>query len=298
MGLDRDGILFLLSARAANVRFDRTIMLGRQSMHVNPQTLKALVELFGYPPLSVSELEQICPAAVGYAESFLAFLGATDTASLDATAFEHATFIHDLNTPVPDAWKQKFTTVLDGGTLEHVFNFPQAVTNAMEMVALDGHFLSIAPANNLFGHGFYQFSPEIFFRVLSPKNGFRVERIFLVEHSGKHDWYQLRDPAALKARVTLTNMRMTYLLVQARREEVVPLFQSVPQQSDYAAAWIAPLHDRPAGPRALGPRARLRQHIPQLARDVARVCVQRFTPMLAPSHARKVPLEEIVHPPS
>ena len=60
-----------------------------------------------------------------------------------------------MNEAIPDSLKGKFSCVLDGGTLEHVFNFPQAIKNAMEIVAIGGHFLGVVPANNFSGHGFY-----------------------------------------------------------------------------------------------------------------------------------------------
>ena len=58
--------------------------------------------------------------------------------------------------------------MIDSGSLEHVFNISQALRNCLEMVESGGHFISIGPANNAMGHGFYQFSPELYFRILSP----------------------------------------------------------------------------------------------------------------------------------
>ena len=68
--------------------------------------------------------------------------------------------------------KNKYTLVIDGGCLEHIFNFPVAIKNCMEMLQEGGHFIGITPANNLMGHGFYQFSPELYFRIFSKENGF------------------------------------------------------------------------------------------------------------------------------
>ena len=44
------------------------------------------------------------------------------------------------------------------------------------MATVQDHFVRITPANNFFGHGFYQFTPELFFRIFSAANGFEVER--------------------------------------------------------------------------------------------------------------------------
>ncbi len=37
-----------------------------------------------------------------------------------------ANVIHDMNMPLPDALKEQYDLVVDGGTLEHVFFFPTA----------------------------------------------------------------------------------------------------------------------------------------------------------------------------
>jgi hypothetical protein len=83
--------------------------------------------------------------------------------TLDNSAYEGAAIVIDLNAPLPDALKNRFTAVIDGGCLEHIFNFPQAIKNSMEMLSIGGHFLGITPANNFCGHGFYQFSPGALF---------------------------------------------------------------------------------------------------------------------------------------
>jgi 2-polyprenyl-3-methyl-5-hydroxy-6-metoxy-1,4-benzoquinol methylase len=96
----------------------------------------------------------------------------------------NASIIHDLNKPVPKELEERFDVVLDGG-LEHVFDFPQAIENAMRMTKIGGHLILETPANNLCGNGFYQFSPELFFRVLDSGNGFELERLYLAS-KGKY----------------------------------------------------------------------------------------------------------------
>ena len=88
------------------------------------------------------------------------------------------------------------------------------------------------------GHGFYQFSPELYFRVFSEENGFSFENMFIAEGSfGMVPWHIVKDPQQIGRRVELVNDVQTYLLVIARRTKMVPIFKVWPQQSDYAAAW-------------------------------------------------------------
>src|SRR5207253_612765 len=135
-----------------------------------------------------------------------------------------------------------YDTVLEAGSLEHIFNFPTALKNVMQAVKIGGSLFIQTPADNYFGHGFYQFSPELFYRALSAENGFEVRRMHLLEHFYPCHFfatqtYEVTDPAKLRRRVTLVNNRPALLLIEARRVAEKPLFATTPQQSDYFALW-------------------------------------------------------------
>ena len=145
--------------------------------------------------------------------------------------------MHDLNEPIPSNLKGAFTCVFDGGCLEHIFNFPQAIKNCMEMVAVGGSFLAITPANSFCGHGFYQFSPELYYRILSVQNGFAVQEMVVWELDPGAPQYRVKDPDALGHRVVLASNRPTYLMVLATRTNASNIFEKTPQQSDYIPQW-------------------------------------------------------------
>jgi len=107
----------------------------------------------------------------------------------------------------------------------------------MEMVRVGGHFVEIVPANNYMGHGFYQFSPELYYRVLSPENGFQVEDMWLAEIAKGAPWYRVADPKFVGHRVELVNYNPTYIMVVARRVTGAEIFKATPQQSDYVSMW-------------------------------------------------------------
>jgi hypothetical protein len=100
-----------------------------------------------------------------------------------------------------------------------------------------GHFLGVTAANNFMGHGFYQFSPELYYRVFSPENGYAVDEMILCETDRGAPWYRVDDPESLGHRVELVNNRPTYIMVMARRVSEVKIFDATPQQSDYMSAW-------------------------------------------------------------
>ncbi len=248
MGLDINGTKFLLYARARGVSFDATAMIGRQELLLSKADLEKNLRRFDHV-VSDDDLREMFTGPTHYAEGFLRSLGAREIVSFDASPYEGASVIHDLNQPIPDEPKGRFSVVLDGGTLEHIFNFPAAIKNCMEMVAESGHFLAITPTNNHSGHGFYQFSPELFFRIFSAENGFDLEHLIVFEETLNSPWYEVADPKTLKERVTLVNEYPTMLLIIARKISTVEIFSHHPQQSDYQSAWNGDISSIPSCPR-------------------------------------------------
>lgn len=238
MGFDSNGARFLLDSARAGVNFNKCAVLGRQEMHLDADALSALFKRFGIDRSREGAREILNNnGESGYAEEFLRVCGARTIVSMDNSNYERATIVHDMNTPVPDDLKNSFDCVIDGGTLEHVFNFPVAIQNCMKMLRKGGNLLIISPCNNFMGHGFYQFSPELFFGVLSSKNGFSVKRMFICESRPGAQWYIVADPKHIGGRVELVNAKMTYLFVQAQRVSSQDIEDITPQQSDYVPMW-------------------------------------------------------------
>jgi hypothetical protein len=231
MGLDINSIKLLIKTQSLGVNFKKVITIGRQGMHLGPKELTSVLNKSGLKINSNNDAF----VTEKYAEGFLKLLGAEVTDSLDASAYEHATHIHDLNLPIPKNMKSKYSVVIDGGSLEHVFNFPIAIKNCMELIKLHGHFIGITPTNNFCGHGFYQFSPELYYRVFNASNGFKLVKMYFYvdDRTGKAIFYEVMDPLQLKERVTLVNAKRSYLFVIAQKLEEKELFKIIPQQSDY-----------------------------------------------------------------
>lgn len=234
MGLNLNSVQLLFEVRADGLSFRRTLTLGRQSFACNPLLFEQLATEFGfssrdYPWLSNGPL---------YADGFLKMLGAEEVVALDASSYEGAEIVHDMNLPISEDYHERYDVVLDGGTLEHVFHFPTAVKNCMDMVRCGGCLLFFTPINNYCGHGFYQFSPEMFFRVLNPLNGFEIVRAVAWEERSRPKFYEVSDPAKVKRRVELVTGYPSLMMVCARKREHVARLV-LPQQSDYVGQWEA-----------------------------------------------------------
>lgn len=236
MGFDVNGVKALLLARATGVDFSRTAMIGRQRLNLTPDEFTGVLDA-GRIPHSEAAVRSIMYDHGHYSEGLMHALGASELVSVDYSDYEGAGVVHDMNRPIPEALRSRFSLVVDSGSLEHVFNFPVAVENCMRMVAPGGHFIALTPANNFMGHGFYQFSPELFFSLLNEKNGYEIEIVMAYEDRPDAEWYRVANPSALGCRVTLVNRRPVYLLVVAhRRSEHAGPF-AVPSQSDYVQVW-------------------------------------------------------------
>ena len=259
MGIIRSNAAFYLDAKARGVTFERTLTLGRQRLYVRQSELADLAAR--YRPGLRDHIADLSYG--GDADGFLQrFLDVRELQATDHSSYEGAAIVHDLNQPLPDALHERFDVVIDSGTLEHVFNLPVAIASCMQLVKRGGTLFLSSPANNLCGHGFYQFSPELWFRLFKDANGFTLVRLVLVTHpfpgaelSSRQTWYDVRDPADLGVRAPLMTRTPAFLMVEATRTDVVPVLVTPPQQSDYVTRWNDGV-DRNAG--AHGARGLLR----------------------------------------
>ena len=60
--------------------------------------------------------------------------------------------------------------------------------------------LMSSPANGQCGHGFYQFSPELFYRLFEA-NGFDPVEVYLVGLNKPSRWFRATDPRVAKRRL-------------------------------------------------------------------------------------------------
>jgi len=269
MGLNPPAVSFLLASRAKGVSFERMITLGRQRMYAAPATLRrAYAEQ--RLELSSEDATRLLGDADGFADPLLRALGASTLDALDASPYEGCSIVHDLNAPLPRHLVGAYSAVLDSGTLEHVFDVRTALRNVMELARVGGHVMVISPTNGESGHGFYQFSPEFFFRAFSAENGFALECVLARGQADRAGWYELTDPDRVGRRVTLRGPGSTYLYARARRVADVPILATPPQQSDYMSAWqdIAP-PDAPATRRTAAVADRLRARVEGVVDRVA-----------------------------
>jgi hypothetical protein len=294
MGFDLQTTRFVLDAKRSGANFESTATLGRQTLAMQAADLRAEARRWGM--VDAVDVPAVY-AGFPYADGLLRALGANDLDSIDISGYERASVIFDMNRPAPPELRSRFTLLIDGGTLEHVFDLPQAFRNVAAMLAVGGHFVSVNGTNNFMGHGFYQFSPELFFRVLCPQNGFELETLVLSETHRDAYWYEAKDPAVMRRRLEVVNGYPTYVMVRAKKIADVPLFAAPPQQSDYRdQSWQGnDIHAPPDADAAYGAppaRALLRRMLPRRMKLRVRAWTQAAkNPYAAPHLRRRDPSE-------
>ena len=245
MGLDINSLNFLGFSKNQGVDFSKTLSVGRASVCMSDDEVKEFLTAFGRSDLT-KDIPQLTQSKY-FEEILSAVFGATKLDSIDASSYEGASIIHSLNEPLKT--DKRFTAIMDFGCLEHVFNFPVAIDNLINLCEVNGHILHYLPANNCCGHGFYQFSPELFFSLYTEKRGFANTQVFFVEwQEDPSVWYEIKSPIELRKRVNIVNACEGYLLVKTTKlaNAVSPLAEP-PQQSDYLVAWDGtsdPLHGK------------------------------------------------------
>jgi len=212
---------FLEKLKKNQIYFGQTLTIGR---------LNNLISFDDFDKLKINISNDV------YADNIL--IKNFDLVSLNAldySSFENADIIHDLNIPIKNEKKQ-FDTVIDFGTSEHVFDVAQCLKNISSLCKINGHIIHCLPANNNCGHGFWQFSPELFFSIYDNKNGFSETEIYLIDLFDKKYWYQI-NKQKIGDRLELNSAEPLYILVKTKKTGT-NLYKDI-NQSDYIEQWQA-----------------------------------------------------------
>ncbi len=252
MGLAIPALRFLAREYARKPFGPAVLTLGRQNVYATYDEVVGLVRDAGLTPRPLPDdfsRETNIPAWRGTPMAkhtsdavFFRLLGCTDAAALDYSDAEGAEFIWDLNQPIPADLENRFDLVLDGGTLEHVFDTRQAFANVARLVKVGGRVVHMSPTCNYVNHGFYQFSPTLFFDYYSA-NRFTSLDATIIEHniyrSHRPGW-RLRTVTASE-RVISSQALMTAFVAERTAESssdrlpIQSFYRSLHQPSPAAA---------------------------------------------------------------
>jgi SAM-dependent methyltransferase len=165
------------------------LTLGRQTMFFTPSAALAMMAGFGIPPAPVAvetdkNTNQRMDGGISD-KSFFSLLGAARVLALDHSDYEGADLVHDLNTPIPPELRGIADFILDGSTLDNVFNPAQAIQNIAAMLRPGGRALCINVGD--FKSAPYTVPAPAWYLDYFTVNGFIDARIYVTAH-----WNNLR----------------------------------------------------------------------------------------------------------
>lgn len=173
----------------------KCITYGVQGIEASYDQLLALFKIIGYDfrCLKDEEIEYDYITKQGRTVSqnvFFKMLGFCEVESIDCFPNEKPTHVLNLNNPIPLQLHEKYDMLVDGGTSEHCFNIKEVLSNAVRLLKLGGMVMHINPIAEGLCHGYYNFSPNLFFEFYG-QNGFTdmEARILVVEPNLRSYWF-------------------------------------------------------------------------------------------------------------
>ena len=228
MGISRvEAPLIWALKRQGDIK-SQMVSLGRPGLFMSRTQLNAFLAGTGLT-WNATDIQEIMGSS--FAEPFLERVGIDSLSTIDYSDYQGANIIHDMNLPVPEKLCGISDFIFAGGTIEHIFDIRTLMHNITRMLNVGGSIALSTTQNGYGGHGFYQFSPEFFYRYFE-SNGYEDIRVYVVGTSHPPRWYYVHDPRVLGRRVEFVTMEPTLVLAIARKAKNLPA-DVVPQQSDY-----------------------------------------------------------------
>ena len=218
MGIDIHALNFLRYVTKKR-KLGRVATIGRQSLLVPRRELARVLGKDTNLGLYCEELLQ-------------KHFGATLVDSYDYSDYEGATHVMDLGRPIVP--EQQYDTILDCGTAEHIFDVCQVLKNLSSLCSPGGRLVHVLPANNFCGHGFWQFSPELFFSLYSEASGYGETEVFLADLRDEAKWFEVEQPRNGKRAEVISTGPLYVMCMTTKLSEIFP--ENV-QQSDYVYRW-------------------------------------------------------------
>lgn len=274
---------------------DAVLTLGRQGVFATLDQAREILLSEQLTPSSLPHNENTCtniPSWKGtWNERFISdtvffkLLGLKDITALDCSNYEKADFVFDLNLPVPTELKNRFSLIIDGGTLEHVFDVKQALININLMLKPGGRIIHMVPANNYVNHGFYQFSPTLFFDYYQANN-FTDLKGFIADENRYLDSWDIYQVAAQRHAVNqmISTTRLLLVFIAEKTEQSTA--EKVPSQGRYMNEYVQP--DTASFPKDTPHKVQFRKLIPNQLEIFLRRYVLAYDPMNRLPHWLKI----------
>jgi SAM-dependent methyltransferase len=155
MGIERNVAAVIVREHAWRPITGDVVLLGRQTMFFSPDDAKQLLFEVGVPVPDISFAPEAKTrlAKTNYISDsdFFRLLGIQQIRALDVSDYEGADIVHDLTKPIPDAMEGIADFILDGSTLDNVFDPATVLRNIARLLRPGGRLVSVNVASNSYG---------------------------------------------------------------------------------------------------------------------------------------------------
>ena len=247
MGLVKSSLEILLKEASRRPFSGSLLTLGRQDVYFPYKTLYKMAQKY---KIKLSDSDGIKISSNPYFtahncitdECLFKALGFSDFKSMDYSDYQGAHIIFDLNSyELPKTLLEAFDVIIDGGTMEHIFYIPNVLNNIYRMLRVGGRIIHISPSSNYVDHGFYSFSPTLFYDFYHT-NKFRINTLQLchVPYRYSVDSWRCVDylPGCLdQISIGGLNKNGAYITICIATKTSNSLGDKIPQQGTYKLAW-------------------------------------------------------------
>lgn len=154
-------------------------------------------------------------------EEFFQSLGFSAVDSVDCSEYEGATIICNLNNDIPEDLYNRFDVIYDGGSTEHMFNIPKAFENYNKMLKVGGLVIHSLPSTGCLDHGFYMFSPTLFYDYYT-QNRWHIVDFYMLnipcDSFSTWDIYEYDEPGPMLEDVAFEGRWTVFFIAQKRAE--------------------------------------------------------------------------------
>jgi len=245
MGINASAIrVFLIESERRRLK-GSVLQLGRQDIFVKERECRRIFSEYGRDietsrdtPI-LSQKPDLARDGFLSDEFLFSALGFSENKAMDASPYEGADYLLDMNVAeTPEEHRERWDVIFDGGLVEHVFNVPNALAHIGRMLKVGGRIVHIQVSSNHIDHGFYMFSPTLFWDYYTA-NGYEINvcQVFRYHRDSMYDGkWAVSDyiPGGL-SRVSMGGLdNGMYGIILIATKKPHSTFDVVPQQGKYA----------------------------------------------------------------
>jgi hypothetical protein len=241
MGISKGNVKLIMQEGSVRPYSGSILEIGVQDVVLTSHELISMLKLYGYRApvfeVELSQNEQLKAKKFISDQYFFKSLGFENVVSLDYSNFEGCNVVYDMNLgKPPNELIDQFNVVIDGGTMEHVFNTKNFLKNIHLMCKVGGRIIHLSPSSNQINHGFYSFSPT-FFLDYYQENNYIVRKCLLLRHCLDRSYCidMLQEGANIIAELIASkHIYYNYVVVEKTNNST---YNKTPIQNVYKTIW-------------------------------------------------------------